>query len=364
MATFAQQITSDANDGYSDASVGTWNPTATFLRLGQFSTHTYYAGFRFTGITIPHSAVITAATLTLTMFTGYSGTFVASFYGDAVDNAAAWSATSRPDQITRTSASVAAQSGASGAVLVHNVAAIIQEIVSRAGWASGNAIRIGSAFTTTTGGDCEYYDFTGDPTKAATLSITYSVPSNFTQSIAASTTLTASLRKSAGRTLAVSLSSVASLRRAIGKPILATFTGTPSLSAGKRALAAISASFTGTVTMTRAVGHLVTQTVSASFSTAASLTARLNARVTIAAQVVPQVSISAGKAFRRTITVAAPFSAFVGRIYAVTISAAFSGIASLFHASQSAPPPDRLIQLGSANRIIDLPASADRIIEL
>lgn len=190
------------------------------------------------------------------------------------------------------------------------------------------------------------------------------IATNYSQSVGASTTLTAGVGKSFARNVTASLSSLTSLRRAISKPISASFVAVPSIAAGKRALAAISASFTGTATMTRAVGHLVTQTVSASFSTVASLTARLRANVSISAQVVPQVSISAGKAFRRTIAVAAPFSAFVGRIYAVTISAAFSGIASLFRASQAAPPPERLIQLGTQNRIIDLPAAENRIIDL
>jgi hypothetical protein len=112
------------------------------------------------------------------------------------------------------------------------------------------------------------------------------------------------------------------------------------------------------------VGHLVFQTVEASFSSVASIATRLRANVTIAATVAPRVTISAGKAFQRIIMASASFSAVVGRSYAVTVSAAVSLFASLFAGSRIAPPPERLINLGEENRIIDLPAASNRIIEL
>ena len=102
-------------------------------------------GMRWLGVAVPQGALITSATLALRTWhnVGGSGTTWGKWFGDSVDNAPAWSGSSRPDQIIRTAAFCTVQWTASNDVLMnHDVTAIIQEIVNRTGWASGNAIRI------------------------------------------------------------------------------------------------------------------------------------------------------------------------------------------------------------------------------
>ena len=141
MAFVSLLIANGADDGCS--ANGAFNSTA--LANG-FNPTVYYGGLRFQAVTVPQGAQITSASLVLksagTAFGG-SGTNWGYWYGDAVDNSAGWSNSARPDQRTYTSARTAvAWSATNGASVPTDVTAIIQEIVSRAGWSSGNALSI------------------------------------------------------------------------------------------------------------------------------------------------------------------------------------------------------------------------------
>lgn len=143
-----------------------------------------YGGFRFPSLAIPQGARIVGASLRLVCWSaggGSGGSAWGNWYGDAVDNAAAWSSGSRPDQITKTTASTPVQfSLPDQTVVTHDVTAIVQEIISRSGWASGNALRIGGDPTGAVGGFAAYYDYTTNSSFAAQLSVTWYVPATFT----------------------------------------------------------------------------------------------------------------------------------------------------------------------------------------
>lgn len=132
-----------------------------------------YAGFRFRAIAVPAGATITSATLTLVVAPNFppNGSSWGSLRGVASDNAPLWTATG-PGTAPKTTESVAVTSGATGATVAHNVTSIVQAIVSRAGWAPGNALAF-AGDVTGADGIILWVDYQDNPAQAATLSITY-----------------------------------------------------------------------------------------------------------------------------------------------------------------------------------------------
>lgn len=102
---------------------------------------------RFPGLAIPIGATITAATLTLRSTAGLSGAGTAKrlIYADAADNSAA--VATRNDGVgrTKTTANVAWDVSVWTSTTDYtsaDIKTVIQEIVNRAGWVSGNAIQL------------------------------------------------------------------------------------------------------------------------------------------------------------------------------------------------------------------------------
>lgn len=99
----------------------------------------YRGCWRFQNVTIPQGSTITSATIDLYF---QKRGMTATLRGYATDNAAAWTPyTVRPGVIAATSASGTMSAATNGAHSL-NVASIVQEIVNRAGWVSGNALSI------------------------------------------------------------------------------------------------------------------------------------------------------------------------------------------------------------------------------
>ncbi len=117
------------------------------LYSGDWSSGDYdwASGFRFTGVTIPQGATITSAYLTLNS-AGVSGAIQQKFInGEAADNAATFSTAADYNGRTRTSASVSWTAGAWTSGTWYNstdITTVVQEIVNRAGWTSGNAMAL------------------------------------------------------------------------------------------------------------------------------------------------------------------------------------------------------------------------------
>lgn len=154
------------------------------------SNDEWSAGARFTSITIPQGTTITSATFTITPQATYASSGTVSYHvsAQAADNAATFNSTpgnlnttARPrstaDCGTWTQSSVTADSAQA-----RTVTSCIQEIINRAGWASGNAIVIivDTASATTLGEWQDYcsYDYVTSPcnadhTDSPKLDITY-----------------------------------------------------------------------------------------------------------------------------------------------------------------------------------------------
>lgn len=101
----------------------------------------------FTGVTIPQGATIVSATIAFKQGSDFGTTAVEfNIKGNAVDSASAPTSNSDGRSKTRTSASVNWQPPSwvsEGTVETSpDISAVIQEIVNRAGWASGNALQI------------------------------------------------------------------------------------------------------------------------------------------------------------------------------------------------------------------------------
>jgi hypothetical protein len=144
VATLNLIIDDGANDGYY-STAGSFDFTGTEGRMGVSGPFSYYGGWRYIDVTIPQGATITSAILTFMPrdTQGQSSVARVRIEADDVDNAAAWSSpSSRPDQITPTTAHTDIQGPITNGVLyTADVTAVVQEIVNRAGWASGNSIR-------------------------------------------------------------------------------------------------------------------------------------------------------------------------------------------------------------------------------
>lgn len=171
--TYNGAISASDDDAYETLG-GTMSVTANYLSAGYDG---YYVGLRFQNVTIPQGSTINSASFSAYYYTAQAGITV-TIYGNDVDNAGVFTTTSgNISGRTATTASVAWNfSIASSAWNTSpDIASIIQEIVDRPGWASGNAICILALETGTTNfGRWEAWDYTG--TNHATITINYSPP--------------------------------------------------------------------------------------------------------------------------------------------------------------------------------------------
>lgn len=142
MAEWTGAIAANADDGYS-AGGGLYGGFVVYFGID--GTTENFGGVRFQNVTVAGGSTITSATLTIRANGTVSPTtgFNLQVHADDVDNAAAWSSTSRPDQITDTTAKVDFDPAAwsAGTDYDIDVTSLVSEVIGRAGWSSGNAIR-------------------------------------------------------------------------------------------------------------------------------------------------------------------------------------------------------------------------------
>lgn len=142
--------------------------TSTILSPGSHGGSDYwYVGARFTGVAVAQGATISAATFSMKAQSSYSsgGTIKLRVGAQAADNGATFSTavgnrvgnTARP-RTTAESAAWDVKTVTGGTRYSIDVTSVVQEIVNRAGWASGNAIvMIVTVDSSTTSG--EWQDF-------------------------------------------------------------------------------------------------------------------------------------------------------------------------------------------------------------
>ena len=143
-------ITDTANDGYETEGTGVWyaddQPYYNFNYLGYDSANGYgqlNVGLRFTNVTIPQGATINSATIEV-----YHGSFDRSadptgqWQAWNTDNAGQFGGSNRPSTVPLTTSYVTHNPTAGAGWKSASVSSVIQEIINRPGWASGNAINL------------------------------------------------------------------------------------------------------------------------------------------------------------------------------------------------------------------------------
>ncbi|MBX7168041.1 MAG: LamG domain-containing protein [Pirellulales bacterium] len=137
-----------------------------------------WCGVRFQNLAIPQGAYIISATLTVVAANSTSGANPATvIYGEDEDNATAFAATANNiSGRTKTSATASwkiTNWTAGTSYQAPDVRALVQEIVNRPGWASGNSLAI--LLNATSGASRPAVAYDGSSSQAALLSVTYVV---------------------------------------------------------------------------------------------------------------------------------------------------------------------------------------------
>ncbi len=176
MTTLNLEVDFSADDA-DEAGNGTVLITATSTNTVDATNE--WIGLRFRGVTITGGSTINSATLSMVPFSSATDEPNHPIYCDDSDNAAAFSTSANNiSSRARTTATVTWSStnlGANGSTRFNapDVAALVQEVIDRAGWASGNAIAFviqGSADSTR---DLAIVTFDGSAANAAHLDIDY-----------------------------------------------------------------------------------------------------------------------------------------------------------------------------------------------
>lgn len=166
-------VAAGANDGYSYGA-SSWAANGTKMAFGRGGGGAlYHPGIRFTSIAVDQGATITSATLTIKARTSSGVGGAGTIFARAADNPPNFDSSNPPQSVSRTTASTAVAASTAQDVRNYDVTAIVQEIVNRAGWASGNALATAWVGTGTTGNFTyfEAYEYAGSD--QASLSITY-----------------------------------------------------------------------------------------------------------------------------------------------------------------------------------------------
>jgi hypothetical protein len=151
------------NDDGQSASSTTWDSSSTTLN------GTTRVGFRFPAVAVPNKATISRAILKVEVSSVFGSLSAPAVTGVAEDNASAWSTSVNPFTVTPTTAGTSFSPGGGGSISI-DVTAIVQEIVDRTGWASGNALAFAMSASGT--GNIGFTDYGTSPT-ATYLQVSY-----------------------------------------------------------------------------------------------------------------------------------------------------------------------------------------------
>lgn len=180
-ATFSISQGSDDGD---ETSGGTMDISASVVHLFKIAD-AEFAGLRFEGVTIPSGATINSAVL---RFTAFATSSLApdggvTIQANDVDDASTFTTSANNiSNRTLTTASVSWTNPESWVLEQTydspDFSSVVQEIIDRGGWASGQDIAIIMTVTSTTGGDRdrEYYTYEGGQSKVVQLIVTYTEP--------------------------------------------------------------------------------------------------------------------------------------------------------------------------------------------
>jgi type IV pilus assembly protein PilY1 len=146
------------------------------LGTGQ-STSASYTGLRFTGITIPRNAVITSAYLEVYSTQNQWITIGFQVYGDNTGNSSTFTMSTKPSQRSLTAQwgtySANTQWLANQWYQIPSLAPVVQALINRSDWQSGNALTLILKGTSGQYGRKVAQSYDSDPSFAPRLVITY-----------------------------------------------------------------------------------------------------------------------------------------------------------------------------------------------
>lgn len=139
MTTFSANVDDSLDNGL-EFPTNTFDTTVT-LGVGNFSSISANTGLRFINVSVPQGATINSADITLYNQGVLAGSPVARWYAWDDDDAPQFSSGGDvPSNVTKTTAFTAFT--VSTGDITHSITSVIQEIVNRGGWVSGNAINL------------------------------------------------------------------------------------------------------------------------------------------------------------------------------------------------------------------------------
>jgi hypothetical protein len=173
--TITKKITATVDDGFWYSTQTGSFITSALTGIGS-NTYDMNCFFRFTNITVPQSATITACTITLTAKSTRSDTPEVNCYFNASDNAVAPTTYAEAEALSLSGSvawSVTGWNSGTG-YATPELKTILQEIVDRSGWSSGNAVMLVIKDRASTATEFEIpNDYTDSTTTCAEISITY-----------------------------------------------------------------------------------------------------------------------------------------------------------------------------------------------
>jgi hypothetical protein len=182
MPTANAQVSAAADDMRAACAVaGTWNFMDAGLRVGDSGASAFdWVGIMRMTLAVPKDATINSATMTVVSDGSFSVALTAKIYALAADNPAMPASAAAFTSATKTTASVPWVLGSwspGGSVVSADCSTVVQEIVNRAGWVSGNNIVmvIGDNVAGDGGvvNDRHMVDYDATPASAPSLEVNY-----------------------------------------------------------------------------------------------------------------------------------------------------------------------------------------------
>jgi hypothetical protein len=171
------RIAASSDDAEENTATGEVKPSSSDLELGNQNQKNQLVGMRFKDLNIPQGATITNASIQFQTDETHSGVTSLMIEGEATDNALTFTnVNANISSRTLTSAIIdwapapwTTEGEAGAAQQTPNIAPIIQEIVERPGWSSGNSLVV------IISGNCQRNaeSFHGDPVGAPVLHVEY-----------------------------------------------------------------------------------------------------------------------------------------------------------------------------------------------
>lgn len=171
----SEVIAADGDDGFEDGSTWYNSYGGNYSHFGGDGSTVYHWGVRFQSVAVPAGATIDLANIIANVdgFYGSTPRAITRVYADAVANAAAWGNSSRPSQITKSTAFTTFQPTTTGDKTI-SVTDQVQEIMD-ASFVSGNNMRFGilNQDSPPTYKNTQMYDYAQGSANVAELQIDY-----------------------------------------------------------------------------------------------------------------------------------------------------------------------------------------------